>query len=171
MQSGAIPGLWAPTAALGVPSARSVTGFGIGLILLAAASWSAANIVVKRIGRIEVLPFMAWSSLYPAIVLILLSLTLEGPQRITTALTTAGVGAWSAALWQAVANTLVGYGAWSWLLARHPAVSVAPMALLVPVFGMGASALVLAEPLPLWKIAAATMVMGGLAVTVFTGRR
>lgn len=151
-------------------SGRQVTVLGLGVVLLAAASWSAGNLVVKRVGRTDVLPFIAWSSLYPALTLVVLSLLFEGPARIGAAFAEAGVGAWSAALWQAAANTLFGYGAWSWLLARHPAVQVAPMALLVPVFGMGASSLILAESLPAWKIAAAVMVMGGLAVTVFAGR-
>jgi O-acetylserine/cysteine efflux transporter len=37
------------------------------------------------------------------------------------------------------------------------------MSLLVPVFGIGASALVLHEPLPLWKLAACLLIMAGLA--------
>jgi O-acetylserine/cysteine efflux transporter len=40
------------------------------------------------------------------------------------------------------------------------------MALLVPVFGMGASALSLGEPLPLWKLAAGSLVLCGLVVIV-----
>lgn len=166
-RSGALSGLGATSNAAG---AGGVTILGLGLVLLAAASWSAGNLVVKRIGRVDVLPFMAWSSIAPAVVLVVLSLVLEGPRPIATAFAAAGPGAWAAAVWQAAANTLFGYGAWSWLLARHPAVQVAPMALLVPVFGMGASSLILAEPLPAWKIAAAVMVMGGLALTVFGGR-
>lgn len=73
-------------------------------------------------------------------------------------------------LWQAVGNTLFGYAAWAWLLARHPAASVTPLALLVPVFGMGASALWLAEPLPGWKISAALLVLGGLALNLLWPR-
>jgi O-acetylserine/cysteine efflux transporter len=91
--------------------------------------------------------------------------------RWAEAFTSAGPGAWSAAVWQAVGNTLFGYGAWSWLLARHPASHVAPTALLVPIFGMGTSALVLAEPLPLWKLAAAALVIGGLALNIIASRR
>ena len=33
---------------------------------------------------------------------------------------------------EAVGNTLLGYAAWAWLLARHPAATIAPTALLVP---------------------------------------
>jgi O-acetylserine/cysteine efflux transporter len=40
------------------------------------------------------------------------------------------------------------------------------MSLLVPVFGFGASAAILGEPLPLWKIAATLLIMAGLAVNL-----
>ena len=40
------------------------------------------------------------------------------------------------------------------------------MALLVPLFGMGGSALMLGEGLPAWKLAAAALVMGGLALNL-----
>jgi O-acetylserine/cysteine efflux transporter len=40
------------------------------------------------------------------------------------------------------------------------------MALLVPVFGMGASTWWLGEALPGWKLIAAAFVMGGLAVNL-----
>jgi O-acetylserine/cysteine efflux transporter len=69
-------------------------------------------------------------------------------------------------LWQAVGNSLFGYAVWGWLLARHPASSVAPLSLLVPVFGLATSALVLGEPLQPWKLAAFALVMAGLAVGV-----
>jgi O-acetylserine/cysteine efflux transporter len=72
--------------------------------------------------------------------------------------------------WQSWGNTLFGYAAWGWLLARHPAATITPMALLVPVFGMSASALLLAEPLPAWKLIAAALVMAGLAVNLLWPR-
>ena len=77
---------------------------------------------------------------------------------------------WAAVIWQAVGNTLFGYASWGWLLSRHPAATVAPMALLVPVFGMGASAWLLAEPLPSWKLAAAAFVLTGLALNLLWPR-
>jgi O-acetylserine/cysteine efflux transporter len=47
---------------------------------------------------------------------------------------------------------------------------VTPMALLVPIFGMGASTLWLGEPLPSWKVVAALLVMAGLSVNVLWPR-
>ena len=65
---------------------------------------------------------------------------------------------------------MFGYGVWGWLLPRHPAATIAPMALLVPVFGMGASAFYLGEALQDWKLLAAALVMGGLALSLLWPR-
>jgi O-acetylserine/cysteine efflux transporter len=75
-----------------------------------------------------------------------------------------------AVAWQAWGNTLFGFVAWGWLLARHPAATVSPMSLLVPVFGMGASALFLGEALPAWKLISAALVLAGLALNLFWPR-
>ena len=69
-----------------------------------------------------------------------------------------------------VGNSLFGYSAWAWLLTRYPTATVAPMALLVPVFGMGASALILHEGLPIWKLEAAVLVLAGLALNLLWPR-
>jgi O-acetylserine/cysteine efflux transporter len=49
------------------------------------------------------------------------------------------------------------------MVPRHPAVTVTPLALLIPVFGICASALSLGEFLPGWKLGAAALVLFGLA--------
>ena len=116
------------------------------------------------------LAFVVWPSLFSAPPLHLLSFAMDGGPAIAQALATASMASWAAILWQAAGNTLFGYAAWGWLLQRHPAATVSPMALLVPVFGMGASALLLAEPFPLWKLAAAALVMSGLAVSLLWPR-
>ena len=148
----------------------STTPLGLGLMLLAALSWAAGNLVAKRAGRVDMLGFMVWSSLFAVPPLALLSLWLEGPEIIVRSLGSASAGVWAAVLWQSIGNTLFGYGAWAWLLARHPMATITPMALLVPVFGMGASTLLLAEPMPGWKLGAAALVLGGLAINLLWPR-
>src|SRR5207237_1129975 len=81
----------------------------------------------------------------------------EGWPAIARGLSDAGPETWAAVLWQSVGNSLFGYAAWAWLLARHPAATITPMALLIPVFGLGASALLLGEPMPPWKLAATAL--------------
>lgn len=148
----------------------STTPLGLVLILIAALSWAAGNTVAQSAGKVPILGFMVWSSLFAVPPLLALSLWLEGPAAIVHGVQAAGVGTWAAVAWQSVGNTLFGYGAWAWLLARYPAATVSPMALLVPVFGMGASALVLDEGLPGWKLLAATLVIGGLALNLLWPR-
>ena len=78
--------------------------------------------------------------------------------------------AWLAVAWQAIGNTLIGFGIWNWLIGRYPAATVTPMALLVPVFGMSASSVLLHEPLPLWKLVTAALVLAGLALNFLAVR-
>ncbi|MGI9215624.1 MAG: EamA family transporter [Hydrogenophaga sp.] len=151
-------------------NAAVVTLLGLALVLSAAFFWACANLVVKSLGPVNMLHFMVWSSAFAVPPLLLISLFTEGAPAISAALRHAGPGVWASVLWQALGNTLFGYGVWNWLLARHPAATVAPLALLVPVFGMGASALSLGEALPAWKLGAGALVLGGLAVIVLWPR-
>lgn len=144
---------------------------GLGLVLLAALSWAAGNQVARRMGRVPMLGVVVWSSAFAIPPLALLALWLDGPGRIIQALQQADAGIWAAVAWQAVGNTLFGYAAWGWLLARHRAATIAPMALGVPVFGLASAAWWLAEPLPAWKWLAAALVMGGLALNLLASRR
>jgi O-acetylserine/cysteine efflux transporter len=149
----------------------STTVGGLAMVLLAALCWAAANIASKRAGGgVNMLAYVVWSSAYAIPPLALLSLAVEGPQAIRDGLAHADAASWAAVLWQSWGNTLFGYAAWGWLLARHPAATITPMALLVPVFGMGSAALMLGEPLPAWKLAAAALVMAGLALNVLWPR-
>jgi O-acetylserine/cysteine efflux transporter len=148
----------------------TTTPLGLGLVLLAALAWAGGNTVAQRAGPVPILGFMVWSSLFALPPLLLMALVLEGPAAMVRGVQAAGWGTWLAVLWQAAGNTLFGYGVWAWLLARYPAATVSPLALLVPVFGLGASALLLAEPLPAWKLIAAGLVIGGLALNLLLPR-
>ncbi len=144
---------------------------GLVLVLLAALAWAGGNQVARSMKGAAMLSVVVWSSAFVLPPLALLAGLLEGPARIGTALAAADAGTWAAVLWQAAGNTLFGYAAWGWLLARHPAATVVPMALLVPVFGMGASALLLGEPLQPWKLAAAGLVIAGLGINLVASMR
>jgi O-acetylserine/cysteine efflux transporter len=148
-----------------------VTAFGVVLVILGAVAWAVCNLIARGAGRVDALGFMVWSSPFAAVPLWIIALLQTGVQPIADSMAAAGWVAWLAVAWQAVGNTLFGYGVWNWLLARHDASTVTPTALLVPVFGMTASALALHEGLPPWKLGAAALVMGGLAVNLLATRR
>ena len=147
-------------------SDASATPLGLALILGAAASWAGGNAFSRAAGQVNMLAYVVWASLFSIPPLFLMSLWLEGWPAMVKGVTSADALTWAAVAWQAIGNTMFGYAAWGWLLARHPAATITPMALLVPVFGMGASALLLHEALPAWKLIAAALVLTGLAVNM-----
>lgn len=148
----------------------SATPLGIGLVVLGALNWAGANMVAKAAGPVDMLGYVIWSSPFAIVPLFALAFIVEGPTAIMRGIASADVYTWGAVIWQAVGNTMFGYAAWGWLLARYPASTVAPMSLLVPVFGMGASAWWLGESLPAWKLTAAAFVMAGLAIGILWPR-
>ena len=143
---------------------------GLLLTLGAAFFWALGNVASRAAGPVDVLAYVAWSSLFAVPPLLLLSWALEGWPRIASGLAQADAATWAAVVWQSLGNTIFGYGVWAWLLARYPAATVAPFSLLVPVFGIGASALLMGEALPPWKLLAAGLVMAGLALNLLWPR-
>ena len=142
------------------------TPLGLGLSLLAALCWAGGNMVVKASGQVNALAYVVWASLFSIPPLVAMSLLFEGWPAIAEGFRDADLRTWAAVVWQSVGNTMFGFAVWGWLLARHPAATVTPWALLVPVFGMAASAVALGEALQPWKLAAAGLVLAGLAVVV-----
>lgn len=148
----------------------TTTALGLALVLVAAASWAGSNIVVRATPNVDMVAYVVWASLFSVPPLLALSFAFEGWPAIRDGVANADAATWGAVLWQAVGNTLFGYAMWGWLLSRYPVATVAPMALLVPVFGMGASAFWLGEPLQDWKLQAAGLVMAGLAINLLWPR-
>ena len=139
---------------------------GLAVILVAAISWALGNLVVKQCGKVEIIAFLAWSSLFAVPPLALMSYYYEGPALIISSVSMATWQAWAIVLWQTLGNTLIGYGLWNFLLQRHSAALVAPWALLVPVFGMAASSVFLGESMPWWKFVAAVLIIAGLLINL-----
>jgi len=180
-------------AGMGVIAAHTGQGttmLGLVLVLLAALSWALGNQAGREAGQgatgdpkrlhgsragpvrrdqekqLNMLAYVVWSALFAVPPLLALSLLLEGPAAIAAGLAHATPLTWAAVLWQSAGNTMFGYACWAWLLSRYPAATIAPLSLLVPVFGFGASATLLGEPLPPWKIGATLLIMAGLAVNL-----
>ncbi|MFO0540941.1 MAG: EamA family transporter [Phenylobacterium sp.] len=147
------------------------TSVGLGLVLVAALSWALGNMVQRATPEAPSLAFVVWASLFSVPPLLVLALVFEGAPAMVSAVATMTPVVWAELLYQSFGNTLFGYAAWGWLLARHPAAVVSPWALLVPVFGLTASALALGEPLPPWKLAAAALVIVGLALNTLPAFR
>jgi len=141
-----------------------VTGAGLVLTILAAASWAVGNVLLRRVGQVAMFPLVVWLSVIPPLPLLALSLILEHPLAPTAIGPAALVSAAAAIAYIALAATLVGYGLWGHLLKLYPAARVAPFALLVPIFGLLAAWLVVGEQFGTARIIGIAIVFAGLAI-------
>lgn len=147
-----------------------VTLIGLALLIAAAASWGAGNIVSKRISAqapgSSVVGLVVWGSLFAVPPLVIVALLLDRD---------AFIGSFHALDWVSIGSiayivylsTLFGFAAWADLLSRYPASTVAPFTLLVPVFGFLGSWALLGEPMQGWKLAASALVIAGLCLNLF----
>jgi len=153
---------------------QDITPTGLALVLGGAVCWAVSNQTTREAAHraaargtpMNPLAYVVWASLFAMPGLLVASLVLEGPLRDFEAVSTSSWIIWPTLMWQSAANTLFGYTMWAALLGRYRAATVAPLSMLVPVFGIGASVLVLHEPLPAWKIGASLLIMTGLAVNL-----
>jgi O-acetylserine/cysteine efflux transporter len=141
------------------------------MILAAAFFWAAANVVARSMPGTNGLSLMVWSSLFSPVPLLILSVTLEGWESIAASLSHPTATSIGALVYLVVASTLIGYGVWNQLIMRHGAGKIAPFSLLVPVVGVGAAASVLGERFSAQDAAASALVLAGLLIHAFGGRR
>ncbi|NEC49467.1 EamA family transporter [Actinospica acidiphila] len=156
-------------AALDEGASGPLTGFA--LVVAAAACWGVSNILTRKASPPDSLNFMIWVSTVPVLPLLALSLLLEGWSADLAALRSLDWSGAGTVLYVAWGATVFGFGAWGWLLHRHPASTVAPFSLLVPVFGMTSAALFLGESITPLRWCAAALLVGGVALTSVTPRR
>lgn len=146
------------------------TTLGVVVILAAALSWACGNLLAKQAGEINYLAYIAWSSLFAIAPLAMMAIYFEGIEQVGSGIRNSDWQTWAIVAWQSVGNTIIGYGLWNWLLSRHTAAAVTPWALLVPVFGMTASAWFLQESMPWWKLLAISLILAGLILNAVYGR-
>lgn len=158
-------------ALIAVEGGSSATPIGLALVLAAAASWAISNYFAATAGKVNMVAFVVWASPFAIPPLLATSLAIEGPRAFASALLSGDAVIWAVIAWQAYANTVFGYGSWNWLLSRHPASQVVPLALMVPIFGLASSSILLGEKIEVWKLASSLLVLGGLAMNQVVVRR
>ncbi|MFW5472899.1 EamA family transporter [Knoellia sp. CPCC 206450] len=119
------------------------------LTVLGGLGWALGNLAVRRARSSHPVRLTMWMSVVPPLPMLALSLAVEGPGRIGDSLSSVvspvGAAAVAGLLYTSLVATVVGTGIWSWLMARHPAGTVAPFSMLVPVTGLTAAWVVLGE--------------------------
>jgi O-acetylserine/cysteine efflux transporter len=139
------------------------------LTLGAALCWGSGNIVGKKIGRVDPIALVVWSSLVAPAPMFALSYWVT-PERTISALLHPSLTLALSVAGLAYGGTLISYGLWSRLLARHPAAAVTPFALLVPVVAMISARLLFNEATSATELLGAALVMSGLAINVAGAR-
>jgi O-acetylserine/cysteine efflux transporter len=169
-----LAGMAVALAGIGVAAVDEGTSGPLGafaLVLVAAAFWGVSNVLTRKASADAPFAFMVWSSAVPVLPLLGLSLAFEGPSADAEALRSLDLPGAGAILFVALGSTLFGFGAWSWLLRRYDASTVAPYSLLVPVFGMTSAAAFLGESVTPLRGCAAGLLVAGVALTSLTGGR
>jgi O-acetylserine/cysteine efflux transporter len=147
----------------GAPEAVTALG-ALASVILGAASWGISQAMVRALGRDDGPTTIGALTLYAAPQLLLASLLFESGQL--SALRTATVDVWIAVLILAVGGYVVAYSIWYGLMQRYRVDQVTPFALLMPLVGVLAGALVLGEHLSVWTALGGMVVLGGLAIAL-----
>lgn len=135
-----------------------------GIALTAAASlvWAICSLIQRRLIGVPVLTIYAWIGLVGSIVLLPIAHVFE-PESLKSVpqlpLSTFG---WI--LFSALGSTVIGQGAMSLLLQRHPVSSVVPLTLLTPVISVVVAAYYFKTPLTPIMIVGGLIVMAGVAI-------
>ncbi len=145
------------------------------LVLAGAFSWAIGNLCTAQAKAPNPLHLTLWMSVVPPLPMLALSLLVEGPAEIGAALTAwdspSAVPALLGLGYTVLIGTVLGSGLWSWLMARHPAGTVAPFSMLVPVVGMSAAWLLLGETVSAGELAGAAAVVTGVLIATRPPRR
>jgi O-acetylserine/cysteine efflux transporter len=141
------------------------------IVLGAALSWAAGNVIARQAKAASGLGLVVWSGAVVPVPLAGLSFLVDGPDAVLGALGDLQPVTLVSALYTAIFGSLVGYGIWNWLLARYPSSAVVPFTLLVPVVGMTAAWLVLGEVPAAAELLGGLLLLGGVATAVLTGSR
>lgn len=144
------------------------------LTLLAGLSWAFGNLgsrlaAANTVGDPQPMRLMLWMCVIPPLPMLALSAAVEGPtagwRALSTALSVDGLPSLIGLAYIVLLGTIVGTGIWTTLMSRYPAGKVAPLSLLVPIVGIGASWLFLHETPSTLSLVGAVIVIAGAIAT------
>lgn len=141
--------------------------FGVLLIVFSAVAWSIGNVIIKKSGVKEIFSFMVWASLFPPIPLFLVAWLMHGTAPFETLQGSLDLTAALSILFQVYLATHFAYWGWNSLLKLYPVSTVAPLSLLIPVFGIGSSMLILGEQISTPNMISILIIIVGLAVGLY----
>ena len=143
----------------------SVTMKGLVLVLVASLFWSINGLIVKSANTKSVFAFNIWAMLFAPIPLLILAGIAHGPEVIINLPHALNASALFSALFQAYPTTLLGYWLWNKMIVKYDLSTVAPMTLLVPVFGILGGYWFYQEAIVMAQVMAAFFILLGLFIS------
>lgn len=123
---------------------------GFALVLCSAVAWSIGNVIIKVSRVREVFAFVVWASLFAPIPLLMLTWLWHGSAPFNALPSQLNAMTLFSLVFQVYAATHFSYWGWNFLLREYPVSRVAPLSLLIPVFGITSSMIILGlRPSPL----------------------
>jgi O-acetylserine/cysteine efflux transporter len=143
---------------------------GFVFIVLGAFFWALYSALLKRLPSCNQVALVVWIGILSSPFLVLMSfITDSGGYSLDTVMTLSW-SSWAALLYMTFIASLIGHSLWTFLMARCPATVLAPMVLLVPVFGIIGSVLLLGEPFTVTMGLATAIVLLSLALGTWKKR-
>jgi O-acetylserine/cysteine efflux transporter len=149
---------------IAVTVGQNLTAVGLVLGLLSAVSWGIGNVLLKRLGRVDMLGLMVWLSLIPPLPSLALSMALDGPGALAQSLRRSSWAGLAATLYLGLVATTFAYALWGGLLRRYPTATVAPFALLVPFVAALSTWMIFGERFGPVRLAGMAFVLLGLVL-------
>ena len=140
------------------------TTLGYALLLVSALSWSVGNVIIKQSKVREMFAFVVWASVFPPLPLLLLTWLAHGSAPFTALVTHFEWVALFSLLFQVYAATHFCYWGWNLLLREYPVSRVAPLSLLIPVFGVAGSMLILGHRVGATEGVSIALILSALVV-------
>lgn len=135
--------------------------------------WASSNIISKgasiearkRGKELDMLSMVIWSSLVPPLPMLVISYLVDTPELILAAFKSLSSMSIFSAIYLAYGSTVFGYGVWNILISKYPLAKIAPISLLVPIFGLLVSQLVLSEHLSGLQWMGVAVILLGLIIS------
>ncbi|WP_223489438.1 EamA family transporter [Pseudomonas sp. A-RE-19] len=140
---------------------------GVLLIVLSAVAWSVGNVIIKKSGVKEIFSFMVWASLFPPFPLFFIAWLMQGAAPFENLQSSLDLTAVLSIVFQVYLATHFAYWGWNSLLKLYPVSTVAPLSLLIPVFGIGSSMLIIGEHISTPNLISIAIIIMGLAVGLY----
>lgn len=142
---------------------------GLALTALASFIWAICSLIQRRLIGVPVLTIYAWIGLWGTIILGAIALVAETEAMLSIRQVPLGTFGWVA--FSAIGSTILGQGAMSWLLQRHPVSTVTPLTLAAPVIAVFVTGWYFETPPTMLMLTGGAIAMIGVAiVTIRTAR-